>query len=334
MGKEIVISVKTILISLGILAGLYVTYELRGVLAILLIAVLLVISIEPAVKYFSTITVLNKPLSRSAAVFIVYALLILILALTFTTAVPMLVNQSQSFVENFSYLFSNVKIAGQSVLEYLSFLNVLEELTKERSLSSIVLNSVSFVMSLFTLVVVSIYMSLDWANIKERFLVLFRGKARQDANEVIHEIEHEVGAWVKGQLILMLAVGLSSFVGFLLAGISYPVALGFIAAVLEIVPLLGPFFTAVIAVAVALAQSPVKAALALGISIAIQQLENNFLVPKIMQKVSGFSPLVILIALLVGTEFFDVLGALLAVPVTMILRILFVRFVHYPHLEE
>lgn len=334
MNKDLVISVKTILLTLGLIFGFFVMYRLRGILALLFIALLLVISLEPAIKSLSKVTFLNKPLSRGVAVFIAYATLVLVLILAFVTAVPIIVRQSQSFVDNFSYFLSGIYIGDKSLAELFGFLDVLEQITSNGSLPSFLLNSISFVFSAFSLVVIAIYMSLDWVNIKARFLALFHKSVAKDVREALHAVENNVGSWVKGQLLLMLVVGVASFALFLVAGISYPLALGFIAGILEIVPMLGPFFSAVIAVAVGFSQSPGKAAVALIISIIVQQLENNFLVPKIMGEVSGFSPLVILLALLIGGEFFGPVGAVLAVPTTMILGILFRRFVHYPMLKD
>jgi len=334
MNKDVVISVKTVIISLGILLGLYVTYELRAVLSILFVALLLVISLEFVIKRLTTVTFLNKPLSRGIAVFVTYALLILFVALAITTAIPLLISQSQKLINSFSDFLINFEINGQIVFEDLSILDVLSKFTGGGDISSVFFGSLSFISSIFTLLVLSVYMSLDWENIKFRFLNLFTKKVGKDVGEIIVSIERNIGAWVRGELVLMSTVGVFSFFAYFLAGIHYPLALGFIAGMLEIVPQLGPIFTSVIVTAIGFAQSPMKGFLALGISILVQQLENDFLVPRVMGKVSGFRPLIILIALLIGSDFFGIVGAILAVPVTMILGILVRRFVHYPTLKE
>ena len=153
---------------------------------------------------------------------------------------------------------------------------------------------------------ISIYMSLDWENLKRRFISLFPNKFKLEVLRIIEEIETNVGHWVKGQLVLMLVIGSLSFVGLAILQVPYPLALGLIAGVLEIVPIL---------------DTPLKSLAVIALFIGIQQLENNLLVPKIMQKVSGFSPLVILVALLIGSNFFGIVGAIIAVPVTMIAAI-------------
>jgi len=334
MNKDVVISVRTIVISLGILLGLYVTYELRAVLSILFVALLLVISLELVIGRLTKVIFLNKHLSRGMAVFITYTVLVLIVALALTTAIPLIISQSQKLITSFSDFLINFEINGQIIFEDLSILDVLSKFTNDGDISSVLFGSLSFISSFFTVLVLSVYMSLDWENIKSRFLTFFTKKVGKDVNEIIVSIERNIGAWVRGELVLMSSVGGFSFVAFFLAGISYPLALGFLAGMLEIVPQLGPIFTSVIVTIVGFAQSPAKGFLALGISILVQQLENNFLVPRVMGKVSGFRPLVILIALLVGSDFFGIVGAVLAVPVIMILGTLIKRFVHYPTLKE
>ena len=93
--------------------------------------------------------------------------------------------------------------------------------------------------------------------------------------------------------------------------------------------MLGPVFSAILAGVIAFADSPIKALGVVVLFTLIQQLENNLLVPKVMQRVSRFSPLVILLALLVGGHFFGIVGAIIAVPITMILSILLKRMLQY-----
>ena len=172
-------------------------------------------------------------------------------------------------------------------------------------------------------------MSLDWENIKRRFYSLFTGKTKDEMESLIEEVEANIGHWVKGQLSLMIVVGIASFLGLMLLGVNYPLALGLVAGLFEIVPVLGPVLTAVLAAAVGFAESPIKGFAAVGLFILIQQLENNFLVPKVMQKVSGFSPLVILLALLIGSNFFGIVGAVIAIPITMVLVVIVKHFLRY-----
>src|SRR5690606_15670337 len=121
--------------------------------------------------------------------------------------------------------------------------------------------------------------------------------------------------------LLMLAVGLLSFVGLSLLGIPYAVPLALLAGLLEIVPNVGPTVAAIPAVFVGyLAGGPVIAGVVALLAIVIQQIENNLLVPKIMHANANVNPLISLILILTGLKVTGVIGALLAIPVYIVMR--------------
>jgi len=161
-------------------------------------------------------------------------------------------------------------------------------------------------------------MSIDWENVKSMFALLFKEKNRERVGNVLSEVERNVGVWLRGQLILMLVIGVLSYIGLRIVGVQFPLALAIMSGFFEIVPILGPVISAIVAALVAVMDSPVKALLIVLVFAMIQQVEGNVLVPKIMEKVSGISPIIILIALLIGTNLFGILGAVAAVPVLMI----------------
>jgi predicted PurR-regulated permease PerM len=115
----------------------------------------------------------------------------------------------------------------------------------------------------------------------------------------------------------MFIIGLATYIGLMLLGIDYALSLALIAGLLEIVPVLGPLIAAVPALIVASAISPWATVTVVILYALIQQAENNLIVPKVMGRAVGFSPLVILIILLVGGKLLGVLGALLAIPITL-----------------
>ena len=110
-------------------------------------------------------------------------------------------------------------------------------------------------------------------------------------------------------------------------GVPFFYVLALIAGIGEMIPIVGPILSAVPAIAVALS---VKPALALGVIVfffAQQQLENHLLVPKIMQRQVGISPVFVIIALLIGGSLLGVIGAILAVPTAAILQVVFQEIV-------
>lgn len=316
MDKNIVISIKTILTLLLLVLVGYVIYRLGPILAILLIATLIVLALEPLVKKIKSLNIFGNPVSRSAAVIITYAIFVLTLIIVLTTGVPPVVNQAQRLINSLASVLSQIDLElGQDF----SITSIIPQLSRlSGGIFGVLSSGFATLTSIFSILMISIYMSLDWENLKRKFIGLFPDKYKVEILRIVEDIELNIGQWVKGQLILMIVIGSLSFLGLLLLRVPYSLALGIIAGILEAVPILGPVIAAVIAAIIAFADTPIKGLAVLALFTVIQQLENNILVPKVMQKVSGFSPLVILIALLIGSNFFGIIGAIVAVPLTMI----------------
>ena len=131
---------------------------------------------------------------------------------------------------------------------------------------------------------------------------------------------------MRGQLLLMLAIGLATFLGLILLGIPYALPLAILAGLLEIIPTLGPILAAVPAVIIALTISPGMAIVVVGLYIVIQMLENNILVPKIMQRAVGLNPVIVIIGVVIGANLLGVAGALLSIPFIALLAVLYRGF--------
>jgi predicted PurR-regulated permease PerM len=153
------------------------------------------------------------------------------------------------------------------------------------------------------------------------------GSWRFDVWAVIRTIERVFGQWVRGQLILGLSVGVLTFVGLLIASQvidpifgRYALLLSVIAGVLELVPIIGPIIAAIPAVLLAATAGPGVIVAALVLYTLIQQVENNFLVPKIQGDAVELHPAVVMFAIIVGGSMAGLLGAILALPITAAFR--------------
>lgn len=149
------------------------------------------------------------------------------------------------------------------------------------------------------------------------------GAWRFDTWAVIRTVERVFGQWVRAQLILGFAVGIFTFIGLLILSRlvdpvfgRYAILLSVIAGVLELVPIIGPIIAAVPAVLLAATAGPVPVAAALLLYLMIQQVENNFLVPKIQGDAVELHPAIVMSAIIIGGSLAGLLGAILALPVT------------------
>lgn len=322
MDKSFVISVKTILVLAGVVLAGYVTFMMGKVFAILGVSLLIATAVEQSVK-----RLVRRRVRRGFAVYLIYIFLVLFCIGVFTVGIPPLVKEVKKLIENLPAI---VQSMGGFEQFGFSVSDILPQITKVTSnIISISYSIFSNVAVLITVFFLSLYMSLDWENIKARLLSLFSSEIRDEIEETIFEIEISISQWIKGQALLMVVVGVASFIGFSAIGVEYALALAVIAGLLEIIPMIGPVITAIIASAITFTQSPVKGLMVVGMCILIQQLENNLLVPRIMQKVSGFSPLVILIAVITFTNFFGVVGTIVAVPCVMVGYVIVKRVLNY-----
>jgi len=150
---------------------------------------------------------------------------------------------------------------------------------------------------------------------------------RFDTWAVIKSAERVFGQWVKGQLILGFAVGVFTFIGLMVLSRvvdpvfgRYALILSVIAGVLELVPIIGPIISAIPAVLLAATVGPVPVAAALALYLLVQQVENNFLVPKIQGDAVELHPAIVMSAIIIGGSLAGLLGAILALPVTAAAR--------------
>lgn len=317
-----VISIKTVLVLVAAVVAGYVIFMMGKVFAILGMALLISTAVEQSVK-----RLVKRRVRRGLAVYLVYILLVIVSVVLFTIGIPPLIMEVRKLIVNLPAITQNLDELKQFGFSASDILPQISEATS--NIVSISYSVFSNVAVLFTVFFLSLYMSLDWENIKARLLSLFSSELRDEIEGTIFEIEVSISQWIKGQAFLMLAVGVASFAGFSAIGIEYALALAVIAGLLEFVPMIGPVVTAIIASAITFTQSPVKGLMVVILCIFIQQLENNILVPRIMQKVSGFSPLVILIAVITFTNFFGIVGTAVAVPCVMVGYVIVKRILHY-----
>jgi len=168
---------------------------------------------------------------------------------------------------------------------------------------------------------VSFYMLIDRHRLGQTIEDLFPSRYREKATLTIHLVEQKLGAWLRGQVVLSLVVGTITWVALTLLGIPFALPLAIMAGFLEIIPTLGPIIAAIPATIVGLAISPVMAVTVILVYTGIQLSENNILVPKIMQKSAGVSPLLVLISITIGAKLAGVMGVIIAVPFVIMLQV-------------
>jgi predicted PurR-regulated permease PerM len=178
------------------------------------------------------------------------------------------------------------------------------------------------VIGLVTVLIISFYYLMERQWIRRIALGSAPAETRIRVIRIWDEVEQKVGDWLRGQLTLCLVIGVTATIGYAIMDVKFWPLLGLWAGITEIIPILGPWLGGVPAVIIALTQSWEKAALVVGFVVLLQMMENAILVPRVMRGAVGLSPLTVFIAILAGTEFAGVAGALLAIPVAAAIQVL------------
>ncbi len=158
-----------------------------------------------------------------------------------------------------------------------------------------------------------------------RIVLRFHLERREEIRALIAEVEVKIGSYFRGQLLLCVIIGVGALIAFLIIGVPNALTLSLIIGITEAIPILGPTIGAVPAILMTLSMAPEKSLWVVIALVVIQGLENNFLVPRIMDKSVGVNPLVTILAIAAFGLLFGIVGAILAIPLAAIIQILITR---------
>lgn len=176
------------------------------------------------------------------------------------------------------------------------------------------------------------YMLKDAQVIERSFVTLFPRHRRKEILRVLRDIDEALGNYVRGQLLVCLAVGGLAYIGYVVIGLPYALLLAGMVALFNIIPYLGPFFGAIPAVLVAMTISGKMVISVIVVNLVVQMLEGNVISPQIVGRTLHMHPLLIIFALLVGGEVGGILGMILAVPFFAVGKVILEHVaLHYIH---
>ena len=311
MNKKIDISHKTIIFTVLLLLGIWLLYYMRGILLMLFVSFLLMTILDPLVNFFVKFKV-----HRSLAVVITYVLVIGILGGVIAVLAPVLILETTSFVSALPDYLSKINLSPSTV-------NLTSGLVQQvGGVLNFTFSVFSNVFSILTILVFSFYMLLGYSGIRNQILLLLGEEKGMKMNKLIEAVEERLGKWSRGQLLLMLSVAIGNYIGYLLLKIPFALPLAVLTGIFEIVPILGPVISAIPAVLIGFGISPLTGVGAAAVAFVVNQLENYVLVPKIMQKSTGVSPLLILISVAIGAKLAGVMGVIIAVPFVITLQVI------------
>lgn len=317
MPTKIDISHRTVIfISLFILA-LWVLFLIKDLLIILFVGVILMSALSPLVIFLERFKV-----PKGLGIAVTYIIMIAVISGLFALVLPPLLEESSRLISVLPPLLD--KLFETASIDKSVFQTQLSSFS--RNIFSLTLTVFDNLLTIIFLLVLTFYLLLERENLEERLAALFIGRELR-VKKLTTQIEEKLGSWFRGQLFLSIVIGVLSFIGLTILGIPYALPLAVVAGVMEVVPVIGPIISAIPPILLALTISPL---LSLGVAamyFVIQQLENHLLVPQVMKRAVGLNPLVVILAIAIGSKLFGFAGALLAVPLAVVVQIIITEII-------
>jgi len=308
--------------------ALYAAYLLKDVLLLLYVAGLLAIGISPSVRWLERRSE-GRRIPRWIAILFIYLGLLGVVALTLMLVVPPLVAQASDLWTNLPQYADDIQkklIQYRLITHRYSWSEILRQAPNPGIALVGVLGALQGILGVFgalvTVLVLPYYLLLEAPSLQVTFVKFFAREHRPLLARVIHDVTNKISAWLSGQLILSVIIGTTAGLGLWLLGVPYFYVLALVAGIGELIPVVGPILAAVPAILVALTVSPQTAAFTIIYFSAQQFIENHFLVPRVMERQVGVSPVTVIAGLLIGSELLGIVGALLAVPTAAIVQVL------------
>lgn len=285
---------------------------------------ILVLAVAALLAYalYPLVTFMQRALPKSAAVTVVYALVLgavgLMLYFTLSTAVAQFLALSGD-LQNFDPkpLINALRKAGisQSQIDAVGqqLINQIQSLAS--GIVPLVLGTFTVTLDIIIVGVVSVYLMFDGPRITRWLRTRTPLTQQSRISFILDTLERVVGGYIRGQLTLAIITGIMVGIGMSILHVPYAILLGVLAFVLELIPYIGTLTSGALCVLVALSQSSVLAVLVLLYFVGVHIIEGYVLGPRIVGHAVGLHPAISLLALLAGAEIFGPWGALFAAPI-------------------
>ena len=310
----------------ALLLFLFLLWQLRSILILLVVAGVLAAGIAPAVARVRVLVRLafHRRIGRSAAVLLVYLPIFIAGALILVLGLPFLLEQSRRLMTELPRLLDErIFVPLRQYVPFADFRGMLKTTGGTAPVATYLRGALNLIASGVAVLFIIFYMLIYAERLKNLFLLAFPAKDRAAKNVIVRRIARRMSAWLGAQLMLASIIGGVTFVVLLALRIPYALPLALAAAIGEMIPVVGPIIGAVPALLVALLQSPWQFWSVLIAAIVIQQVENLILVPRLMADKLHVSPLAIFIAFMAGASLLGIVGAVLAAPMAAVVQVIF-----------
>jgi predicted PurR-regulated permease PerM len=333
----------------AILAFLYVLFAyvmapLRVVVVPLAIAIIISYLLNPLVTRLE-----RRGIRRGVSVLLIYVLFLGVAGFLLSRVIPLIAHQVTAFITDLPRLMSRIangvnefadkrgwdfqlKVCSPDEVAcpkgYLSLERLVSD-NRDRitaflgGVGSVVGSALHMLVNVILGLVLSVYLLIDLPKMKQSLRLAVPARNRAEVQEITEKIGRVLGSFFRGQLLVATFVGVASAIGLTWVKIPFAVLVGMVAGIFNLVPLIGPFIGAVPAVILGLLSGhPVRAAYAMLVLLAVQQIDNHIISPNVMGRTVKLHPITVMLSLLVAGTFAGIFGMLLVIPLVATVKML------------
>ncbi len=313
--KSFSISWITIFKVAAVFFAAYLVYLIYDILVLSIFGLVISILFEAPVR------LLEKKMPRWLAILFLYVSIFVVISLLIYLPASQVVAEISQFIKFFPLYFEQIspgfRILGIEAFKDLdNFIQAIEGIaqTMTSNILNVLFNIFGGISSTIFVISMAIFLSLEKNSAQKGLTLFFSEKDRRFIQSLWRRSQRNVGFWFLRTFIGCLFIGLISYAALLILKAGYPLSLSIIGGALNFVPIIGPILAGFLIFIVLALESLPKALIGLLIYIVVQQIENNILSPMLSKKMTGLSPILVLISLAAGGKLFGILGAILTVP--------------------
>jgi len=306
----------------------YGLYVVRGILVLVLIALFVAVSLDPAVRWL-----IRKRVRRPYAVSIVVLCLVALFAVFIWSILPPAIEQGGKLFADLPGYVRRLSDESGAVREFTDRYQLTDRLTGLAAdlPARLAGGAVGFVQkflgalaSSLTVLVLAIYFMADMPRLERGLVRLFPPRRRPRVTEIVEVVVDKVGGYMIGNLLISLVAGVSTFVCLELVGVPFALPLAVTVAIADLIPMVGATLGAVICVAVSAFTVDIwpGAVIVLIFFVAYQQVENYLIAPRVMRNTVDLPAVAVLLVALIGGAVLGLVGAVMAIPVAAAVKVL------------
>ncbi len=310
--RTVDISTTSFISAAAIVFGAWLLWVIRDVVVIVTFTIILSAALHPSISWLE-----RRGIPRPAGVLSLYVVLLGLATIIILTFAPVVSDQIPQLVVALAHVATRIvhSVGAQSDIGAAianSISGVVSSAGTNAYRSVQIISNGGFVAILGGLLVY--FLTVEHGSFRRFLSSLLPAQFRPALLDIGDTVEQRLSLWLRGQLTLGLIIGVMSYIALYVLHVPYAFVLALIAGMTELIPMIGPYLGMLPAAVIGFTVSPLTGTLVIASYFVIQQLENNFIVPKIVSQAVGLSPVVVFLALLVGAHVAGMVGIILAVP--------------------